>query len=741
MKTSRNARLFLSYARRDAAIAEKVFFAIESAGLTVYRDTEQILPAEDWRGRLEALITRSDGVLFVMSPNSVRSSVCAWEVEVATRLNKRIVPLVVANLDEAAVPAGLERLNYIFATPAHDFDAAISQAAKAATTDIDWVRTHTTLGERAGEWAKAGRPGRSRTLRGEELSEAEAWIATHPPDAPLPTEIHRAWIAASRAEATRRQRAWLAGALIVAVISTGLGVWAEINRRIASTERDRAELILDRGSQTANDLVFDLAKRFGDREGVPQDLVRDMLERSRELVDRLAVAGEDRPDLLRSRAAALAEMSTTLTRLGENEAALKAATDALAAFEALIAADPEEPQWRMDRIVALDRLGDILLALDRKTEAAEAYDRALDLAQALTAKRPDDASLRDNLAVALEKSGTMALAAGEIMKARAAFTEALALRQSNHKGPRPRVSRGVAVLHERLGDALLAEDDPEQALVAYQRSLAATQALASAAPRDTLLARDLSVIRQKLGDLLVMQEDLPAALVHFEADVAITRRLWRDDPERLQWARDLIVSEDRLGIVRWSLGDADGAVEALQQAYALARRLARDALGHRADRDRAARIAQKLSLAQTAAGHPHAALRTARTSADDLRGVEAFEAQFAAALNNVAWYSLLAGEPAGGLVAAEEALRLQPGAEAFTLNRAHALMLTGDLQGARALYLHPARSEGWSAMVADDFEVLRAHGVKAPFMATVENSLDPDGRASGEDEWREESSR
>ncbi|QIE55664.1 toll/interleukin-1 receptor domain-containing protein [Pikeienuella piscinae] len=728
MTSSPTARIFFSYARRDREAADRVFAALEAAELTVYRDTEQILPAEDWRGRLEGLIARSDGVLFVMSPNSVRSPVCAWEVEVASRLNKRIVPVVIADIGDALVPEGLERLNYIFATPAHDFDAAIAKAAEATTTDIDWVRTHTTLGERAEEWADAGCPRRSRILRGDELSEAEAWIAAQPANAPPPTSKHRAWIAVSRAAATRRQRSWLIGALAVAALSAGLGVWAELNRRIASEQRDRAELILDRGSQTANDLVFDLARRFGDREGVPQDLVRDMLERSRELVDRLAVAGEDRPDLLRSRAAALAEMSQTLARLGENEAALNAAGDALEAFEALIAADPGEPQWRMDRLVALDRLGDIRLALGLETEAEEAFDAALASARELAGQRPDDAALRGNLAVALEKTGQMALNAGDAAKARASFMEALALRRAVSGDPHKRDSRGVAVLLERLGDVALAENDLRGALAFYGRSLVAAEALAETAPQDTLLARDLSVIHQKLGDLLVTEDDLETAVVHFEADAAIARRLRQDDPARLEWARDLVISDDRLGVVRWSLGDAPGAVEALARAHDLAREVAADARSDRADKDRAARMAQKLSLAEAAAGDSQAALRTARTGADDLRGRVGMEGELAAALNNVAWFSLLSNDPAGALAAAEEALALDPEAEAFKLNRAHALMFAGDADDARAIYLDSANSDEWRDMVDADFETFRANRLETPLMTAVETALDAGGK-------------
>lgn len=722
MRSTAAASIFFSYARRDGVVAEQVFNSLEAAGLTVYRDTEEILPAEDWRERLEGLITRADGIVFVMSSNSVRSPVCAWEVEVAARLNKRIVPLVVEDAGSASVPPQLERLNWIFATPGRDFDAAIAKTVEACTTDIGWVRLHTTLGERALEWERAGRPRGVRILRGDELAEAEAWLSAQPDSAPPPTALQRAWIGASRRAATRRQRGWMAGSLSVAAVSIGLGIFAEINRQIAAEQRDRAELILDRGSQTANDLVFDLAQRFRDREGVPQDLVREMLERSRALVDQLALAGENRPDLLRSRAAALAEMSLTLARQGDPGAALSAAEDALASFDALIAAEPKTAQWRIDRIAALDRLGDIRHALGHTDEARTAYAGALSAARAAP---PDTAARRQNLATALEKIGTLSLEDGDFAAARAAFDEALALRRAGPGGGAG--SRGEAVLLERNGDAGLAENDVASAASAYRKSLEITRRLAAEAPTDTLLARDLSVIHQKLGDLLVAGDEPEAALEHFLADADIARRLRADDPDRREWAEDLLVSEDRLGSVHALLGETGPAVEAFARAHAMARSLAQDDLARAPDHDRASRTAQKLSLAQFAAGDAAAARATAEVSAADLRAAAGLDAGvatglYAAALNNVAWYALFAGDPVASLAAAEEALALGPGEPGYALNRAHALMLAGRPEVARAAYLQPPEgiaSPDWAAMIADDFDVLRAQGIETALMDAV----------------------
>ena len=66
---------------------------------------------------------------------------------------------------------------------------------------------------------------------------------------------------------------------------------AEQQRRLAQEQRDRAERSLAAATQTANSLVFDLAREFRDRAGMPADLVRRILDRARGLQRQLAEFG------------------------------------------------------------------------------------------------------------------------------------------------------------------------------------------------------------------------------------------------------------------------------------------------------------------------------------------------------------------------------------------------------------------------------------------------------------------
>ena len=84
--------VFISYARVDGEFAEWLRDQLITLGFAAYLDRHDIKPGEPWRERLTALIETADAVLFVLSPSSIQSEACAWEVNEAERLNKRILP-------------------------------------------------------------------------------------------------------------------------------------------------------------------------------------------------------------------------------------------------------------------------------------------------------------------------------------------------------------------------------------------------------------------------------------------------------------------------------------------------------------------------------------------------------------------------------------------------------------------------------------------------------------------------
>ncbi len=194
----RKTKVFISYSRKDRQFAANLTEALEAKdGIEVFRDTEDILPTEEWKQRLEQLISEADTIVFALSPHSSASEVCAWEVEYAEGLNKRIAPIVIRDVPPAKIPKALTKYNYIFFTKKDDFNKTLANLVKALNTDIDWIREHTRLGELARRWDAQRKLG-AQPLRGKELGAAEDWLARQPVNAPHPTTLHREYITFSR---------------------------------------------------------------------------------------------------------------------------------------------------------------------------------------------------------------------------------------------------------------------------------------------------------------------------------------------------------------------------------------------------------------------------------------------------------------------------------------------------------------------------------------------------------------
>jgi hypothetical protein len=137
--------VFISYSRDDLAFADQLDAALGLAGFGATIDRQGISAGEDWQTRLGALIRDSDTVIFVLSPSSARSKTCAWEVEEAVRLGKRILPVLCRSFEGASPPPQLAKLNYIYfydepRFPGSGFGKGLVDLASALNTDLDCDR-------------------------------------------------------------------------------------------------------------------------------------------------------------------------------------------------------------------------------------------------------------------------------------------------------------------------------------------------------------------------------------------------------------------------------------------------------------------------------------------------------------------------------------------------------------------------------------------------------------------------
>jgi TIR domain/Sel1 repeat len=234
-------RVFISYSRDDNKFADQLDAALSAWGFECVIDRHGISGGEDWKRRLG----EADTVVFVLTPKSARSEICAWEVEEAERLNKRILPILPQPLEGVEPPPRLRDRNYIFfyeelKLPGSGFGTGLVKLVTALNSDFDWLREHTRYLQRAREWDERGRPA-NRLLSGDDIAEAKAWAAHRPKNAPEPTALHLDFIRASEEEAVVRlseQRKHLeAVAAAQALHETALQVREEAVKKTARAAR------------------------------------------------------------------------------------------------------------------------------------------------------------------------------------------------------------------------------------------------------------------------------------------------------------------------------------------------------------------------------------------------------------------------------------------------------------------------------------------------------------------------
>jgi Sulfatase-modifying factor enzyme 1/TIR domain len=219
------AKIFISYSRKDMAFADKLEVALKARGFEVLIDRQEIYAFEDWWRRIEALIGGADTVVFVLSPDAVKSDVALKEVAHAASLNKRFAPIVCRRVEDSAVPEALGRLNFVFFDDPEQFEASADRLTEALRTDIGWVRQHTEYGEAERRWSAAGKP-RGLLLHTPTLEIAEYWISSRPASAPEPTKEIRDFVSISRqgTRSAQRLRRFAQGSIFTLMLVVILGL-------------------------------------------------------------------------------------------------------------------------------------------------------------------------------------------------------------------------------------------------------------------------------------------------------------------------------------------------------------------------------------------------------------------------------------------------------------------------------------------------------------------------------------
>lgn len=229
--------IFVSYSRKDSATARKLIEEFKSIDLKPWVDWEDIPPAVDWLDQILQGIERSDAFIFLVSPDSAISEVCKVEIAHAVKNNKRIIPILVRDVDTKTVVESIRGLNWIYMRETDKFEEAIEKIKIGINLDIEWVTEHRRLQVLALEWDRRKDP--SLLLRGGDLRNARSMILSALKKEPTLTPLQQAFVEHSNQDERRKITLWISVAVAVIVMAI-LSFTAAYQARRASENAELA---------------------------------------------------------------------------------------------------------------------------------------------------------------------------------------------------------------------------------------------------------------------------------------------------------------------------------------------------------------------------------------------------------------------------------------------------------------------------------------------------------------------
>ena len=199
MDQRESVQAFITYSRKDRQFTQGFVERLKNSGVNAWIDYENLNAGADWMREIQRAIQASDAYLYLLSPDSLKSTAASGELKIAVANNKRIIPVVIRDVEPTEVSLELASLNWIFIRAQDDYESGFSKIMDAIHTDPEWTREHTRLLTLALEWERNNKES-SYLLRGQNYQDTLRMVTGSSGTAPLLTELQREYLLASQQE-------------------------------------------------------------------------------------------------------------------------------------------------------------------------------------------------------------------------------------------------------------------------------------------------------------------------------------------------------------------------------------------------------------------------------------------------------------------------------------------------------------------------------------------------------------
>jgi hypothetical protein len=188
------------------------------AGKDVWIDWEDIPFSSKWWDEIAQAIAGAGTFICVLSPDYLVSKTCLEELNLAEGLNKRIIPVLCRPFDAQLNRSNaVAKINWLSFCGKDDFETVFKGLVDTINKDLDWVKFHTRLLVRAGEWADKKNDS-SYHLYGKDLDEALLLTKDAAKKSPPLSTLQQNYIASSQSGAALLQQRQLRGFYLAALI-------------------------------------------------------------------------------------------------------------------------------------------------------------------------------------------------------------------------------------------------------------------------------------------------------------------------------------------------------------------------------------------------------------------------------------------------------------------------------------------------------------------------------------------
>ncbi len=189
--------IFISYDRDNTDFRDQLRQRLALENLTSWTDTHDIKTGVKFEDAIREGIERADNLVFLISPASIKSDFCLWELELAIKYHKRIVPILVLPTPSKEIPKELSVIQYVDLTDnqnEEDLHEDFSRLLTILQEDQDYYNKAKVFLTQALKWERQHK-NKSILLRGYNLEQAETWLkmGKQRKDNP-PLEIHEVFI-------------------------------------------------------------------------------------------------------------------------------------------------------------------------------------------------------------------------------------------------------------------------------------------------------------------------------------------------------------------------------------------------------------------------------------------------------------------------------------------------------------------------------------------------------------------